>query len=90
MKLFYTEEEALKAKLIYNKQQEYFYWNFSVIDLDDKPTPLMGIHRFFKKRQLYIRKEIKDKGNVVLVVYVLEELKKEAISMLLNAYNKGE
>lgn len=87
MKLFYTEEEALKAKLIYNKQQEYFYWNFSVIDLDT-PTPLMEIQRFFQKSKLYIRKEIKDKGNVVLVVYVLEELKKEAIKIILEAYNE--
>lgn len=89
MKLFYTEEEAVRAKLVNDWKQEYFYWNFSVIDLDTPTPPFMEIHRFFKKRQLYIRKEIKDKGNVVLVVYVLEELKKEAIKIILEAYNEN-
>ena len=88
MKLFYTEEEALKTSLIYDGQQEYFYCSYSVRDLDE-PTPLMQIQGFFIKRQLYLRKEIKYKGKEVLIVYVLEQLKDEAIKIIMEAYNEN-
>lgn len=90
MRLFYTEEEALREKYIHSRGQSGFYRNTILQELTEAyiASPRVELSQYKAIKTFYSLREIKRGKDTILVIYVLEQLKDEAIKIILDTYNK--